>query len=59
MTEPELLPCPFCGGTKIKLFETNNDITMPLYWLTCFKCSAKTDVAQTKQRVYKLWNTRK
>ncbi|MBN6728751.1 Lar family restriction alleviation protein [Burkholderia multivorans] len=33
----ELLPCPFCGSTKLALTNTHT----PSYWVQCLKCDAE------------------
>lgn len=35
----ELLPCPFCGSTKLALANTHT----PSYWVECLKCKAQVD----------------
>lgn len=53
---PELLPCPFCGNSEIKL--SGNGIGD--FCCECQKCSARTsDVrCETKRLATERWNTR-
>jgi hypothetical protein len=34
--DPELLPCPFCGGVDLEIQNTHT----PSYWIECHGCEA-------------------
>ena len=50
--QPELLPCPFCGGDA-------GDTYYQLGWfISCKHCSASTEVTNAKARAVEAWNRR-
>ncbi len=51
---PELLPCPFCGGSEIEICHTS------LYWGQCgnFDCGANTGGEETPELAIAQWNAR-
>jgi len=54
----EKKPCPFCGGTKISLLETQDGVPC---FLTCLNCGAiGPDISKvsTIEDAIKLWNSR-
>ena len=52
MTETNLKPCPFCGGTaNIAKWQIE-------FWAYCPHCGAQTELYETEQEVAKAWNTR-
>ena len=52
MTEVNLKPCPFCGGTA------NLAKGLIEFWTYCPHCGAKTEFYETKQAAVKAWNAR-
>ena len=40
MSKNELLPCPFCGGTEIKVKRMKWNNLTDWYYATCKKCTA-------------------
>ena len=59
--EPELIPCPFCGGqTKLGIryapkIVLNNNGT---YGVTCSSCGAEGPASDTKNEAADDWNRR-
>lgn len=54
--KPKLLPCPFCGSKKGRVWNSDNLFVM------CFKCYAKGPTSyevQTEDEAIALWNRRK
>lgn len=54
----EIKKCPFCGGeAEIVvcniLYESNNK-----YIVRCKKCSAETDLCETREKAVERWNER-
>lgn len=54
-----LLPCPFCGGEALccKMEETRHTVLM--WRIVCLDCVSGTTFHPSKERVIKIWNTRK
>ena len=58
---PDLLPCPFCGGKHVGIehigdSDTDNE---PLYYgVMCQRCTARSQVAGTKEKAIENWNER-
>ena len=53
--EPEVKPCPFCGGRPYKLWDNKDG---NVFWLSCFECGAKTARYKTREDSYAAWNKR-
>lgn len=51
MTEPELKPCPFCGG-RAKVMNGPDD------WVQCDRCGATTAFSATVESAIAKWNGR-
>lgn len=51
--EPELLPCPFCGGEAHIVFTEAGEA-----WVTCRDCGVQTAVRTSGERATVLWNRR-
>ena len=51
MTEPELKPCPFCGG-KAKLMDA------PDVWVECTSCGAQSRMCAMPETALERWNVR-
>jgi len=49
------LPCPFCGGLDVKIYEGIYD---GLHILMYCDCGAQGAAAETKEEAIALWNTR-
>lgn len=52
--DKELLPCPFCGGTDLKLFGEY----APEWWVCCETCKAATQTRTNKSQAIEDWNRR-
>lgn len=50
-----LLPCPFCGCTKVPKRQGNG---IGDYWLECFECGASTRLREDGAGMEKDWNRR-
>ncbi|WP_369055427.1 Lar family restriction alleviation protein, partial [Burkholderia gladioli] len=50
-----LLPCPFCGCTKVPKRQGNG---IGDYWLKCFDCGASTRLREDGAGMEKDWNRR-
>ncbi|MBX4004566.1 Lar family restriction alleviation protein [Ralstonia pickettii] len=55
MSEPKLLPCPFCGCEKPPTMQGNG---VGDNWLECVKCGASTRLREDGVGCEKDWNTR-
>ena len=54
MSDIELKPCPFCGGSKhIRIEEPTRSSAA---WVVCEGCWAEGPVGQTKERAAERWN---
>ncbi|MBU9174022.1 Lar family restriction alleviation protein [Burkholderia gladioli] len=51
----QLLPCPFCGCTKVPKRQGNG---IGDYWLECFDCGASTRLREDGAGMEKDWNRR-
>lgn len=52
MNNPELLPCPFCGGAaRVESFGTD-------YIAECTLCNASCASGDTRERAAAVWNSR-
>jgi hypothetical protein len=45
MTEPELLPCPFCGSQNVRRIEAMGET-----WATCQECKGTCDLPMWNRR---------
>lgn len=50
----ELKPCPFCGGTDLKLFGES----APEWWVTCQTCRSSSPTSSSKGQAVGAWNRR-
>ncbi|PRE60559.1 hypothetical protein C6P96_04810 [Burkholderia multivorans] len=55
MSNHHLLPCPFCGCTKVPNRQGNG---IGDYWLECFECGASTRLREDGAGMEKDWNRR-
>ena len=53
MEKVELKPCPFCGGTEIKV---DND--QGIYFVYCDQCECETSKYVTEDKAIQAWNRR-
>jgi len=53
----ELLPCPFCGDREY-VISAEEGSRHNWYRVCCDNCTAKGEMADSKQQAVKLWNTR-
>jgi Lar family restriction alleviation protein len=51
----ELKPCPFCGGTDIRVVAPNGNDD---YWAQCTKCCAESGVKTGRDAAIAAWNRR-
>lgn len=60
MSEIKLLPCPFCGGSKLYIWERNY-FSQKHSTVSCIEChvSQTGDGFKTREEAIKSWNTRK
>lgn len=54
---PELLPCPFCGSSKIRPRDDLRDGRRSYYYL-CVDCMATSPTCEKKELAFAAWNTR-
>lgn len=47
------LPCPFCGGNKIKTPYVCGD-----HFIECSSCHSASNIVSSRKQALKLWNTR-
>ena len=52
-TDPELKPCPFCGGEYVI-----KKLILSARFIRCDSCSAETTWFPTKQEAIEAWNRR-
>lgn len=48
-----VLPCPFCGGNKIKKPYVCGD-----HFIECSSCHSASNIVSSRKQALKLWNTR-
>ena len=48
-----VLPCPFCGGNKIKTPYVCAD-----HFIECSSCHSASNIVSSRKQALKLWNTR-
>jgi len=48
-----VLPCPFCGGNKIKTPYVCGD-----HFIECSSCHSASNIVSSRKQALKLWNTR-
>lgn len=48
-----VLPCPFCGGNKIKTPYVCGD-----HFIECSSCHSASNMVSSRKQALKLWNTR-
>lgn len=58
MTDRELLPCPFCGGTALPAFNQSSHRNLTPAWQISCPRYCVTMVRKSKTSVTKDWNTR-
>ena len=51
--EGSVLPCPFCGGNKIKTPYVCGD-----HFIECSSCHSASNIVSSRKQALKLWNTR-
>lgn len=51
-------PCPFCGGTDLKLTYTMID-GAKVHYVLCYECGAHGGIAMTEDFALTKWNTRR
>ncbi len=51
----KLKPCPFCGGEAVHL---RSNLVYTTTYVSCTKCSARTDYYNTKGWATRAWNRR-
>lgn len=56
MTEQQLLPCPFCGSTRIKIYRNGN--SHYAYCVLCEASSKNNSVSTSEEIVVEQWNRR-
>lgn len=58
-TNPEILPCPFCGTNPVMwtVWRLYEDTSVP-WVITCPKCASVGMIHTDKEEVIKLWNRR-
>lgn len=54
MTDDRMLPCPFCGCSRLRLNKTNERAR----WVSCADCEAQTDSRPSREAAILLWNVR-
>jgi Lar family restriction alleviation protein len=55
--EPELLPCPFCGGKAVNVSQYSPEV--PAYWeVKCHSCTARINHQPAKAEAIEAWNRR-
>lgn len=52
---PELLPCPFCGSSRLKMCDFRIGV---LHWLRCKDCESDGPYKKTEAEAITAWNTR-
>ena len=55
MSEEKLLPCPFCGSSKVNEFVAFEDT---LHFVECFDCESRTTLHITPAEARAAWNRR-
>jgi len=67
MTQPELKPCPFCGGQAAMMLNREDKFNLTShfviytggsYWVKCEDCQASTWVAKNVDDALAQWNQR-
>ena len=53
MPDPELKPCPFCGGTDLRVYDRGYS------WVECRPCEAEGPAADSRESAIAKWNERK
>jgi Lar family restriction alleviation protein len=50
----ELLPCPFCGGSRLSFVGKQQ----PYWYVLCDECGVSDGLCHTKDQAHESWNTR-
>jgi Lar family restriction alleviation protein len=62
MSETKLLPCPFCGGNKIRIDDDGGvmlgDYTADTFWAFCRDCWSTASPEKTRKEAIAAWNKR-
>lgn len=53
-TKEVILPCPFCGGTKVEIARTNPFAC----WVECCRCGARSNSDHRRKVAIRIWNKR-
>ena len=56
--ENKLLPCPFCGGNKVRISRSEGMNYEPYYFVYCHKCAAEGPFKSIESEAITAWNTR-
>lgn len=56
-TKDKLLPCPFCGGTRLR-FMNGTYVAAHAYSVRCIECGAKNGFYVLRENAIKGWNRR-
>lgn len=60
MRKEQLLPCPFCGNTRISISDTEGTNDRPYWMIMCAVCGTEKDNNyKSREEAIKCWNTRK
>ena len=58
MTNPEIKPCPFCGGKGEISEDLSSQSRSRWYYVVCDSCCAKSDVVNSEAEAILDWNRR-
>lgn len=54
----ELKSCPFCGGDAHIVIQHNEQLTWVRYYVSCYRCDARSGRHETAELAEKVWNRR-